>query len=98
MLQPNEMTAYLGCLINFNVFPTWDTNFLIGMVRKHLSHWANRSMSFVGISMLLWHIIWVIHVYHLMLMSLNSKGFENLESIAREFLWGRKNLVNSDFL
>lgn len=68
-------TKYLGCLIGFNVTPSQEIDFLLGKVYKRLSHWANFSLSFVGRSILLRHVIKAMSIYHLMSMSLNVQGF-----------------------
>lgn len=89
VLQPNATTRYLGCLIGYNVTAAQETEFLLGKVRKRLNHWANRSLSFAGRTILLRHVIRAMPIYHLMAMSLNAQGFEDLECISRDFLWGK---------
>lgn len=88
MLPPHETTKYLGWLIGFNVSPLLETEFLLGKVQKRLSHWANRVLSFTGRVVRLLHVIRAMPIYHMMSMTLNSKLFKDLESIARDFLWG----------
>lgn len=92
VLGPGETMEYLGCLIGFNVTPQQETDFLMGKVRKQICHWANCTLSFVGRIVLLRHAIWAMPIYHLMSMSLNSKGFKELEGISRDFLWGKNKL------
>lgn len=89
VLQAHKTTVYLGCLIRFKVTPSVETEFLLGKVRKRLSHWANRSLSFAGRSILLRHAIRVMPIYHLLSMTLNTQGFVDLECIARDFWWGK---------
>lgn len=72
--------------------PMQETNFLLGKVCKWLCHWANRSLSFAGRLVLLMHVIRAMPIYHLMTMSLNTQGFEKLECILRDFLWGKNEL------
>lgn len=88
VLKPGESTIYLGCIIGYNITPSKETQFLLGKVYKRLSHWANSSLSFVGRVILLKHVIRAMPIYHLMSMSLNLQGFDELESVSREFLWG----------
>lgn len=65
---------------------------MIGKVCKRLNHWANRTLSFAGCSILLCHVIRAMPMYHLMAMSLNADGFHVLECILRDFLWGKNEL------
>lgn len=44
ILKDSETTVYLGCLIGYHVTPLQETKFLLGKVRKRLSHWANRCL------------------------------------------------------
>lgn len=81
VMWPWESTIYLGCLIGFNISTVQEMGLLLGKVCKHLSHWANRSLNFFGCSILLKHVIWIMPIYHLMTMSLNTQGFSEL----REF-------------
>lgn len=71
ILQGHETTKYLGCLTRFHVRPRQEVEFVLGMVRKHLNQWANRSLYFAGRTILLRHVIRVMLVYHFMLMSMN---------------------------
>lgn len=64
-------------------------DFLLGKVRKQLSHWANRSLSFVGKTVLLRHVLWAIPIYHFMSMALNTTGYCMLEGVCKDFLWGK---------
>lgn len=86
VLQPNETTKYLGFLIGYKVTPSQEAEFFLGKVQKCLSHWANRSLSFSGRTILLHHVIRAMPIYHLMSMSLNFQGLDDLECIARDFL------------
>lgn len=63
--------------------------FLLGKVRKQLSHWVNKSLSFVGQMILLRHIIRAMSVYHFMSISLSTKGYKMLEEISGNFMWGK---------
>lgn len=85
VLGPMETTKYLGCLIGYKMTPSQETKFLLGKVWKRLSHWANCTLSFAGQTILLRHIIKAMPIYHLMSMSVNQSGFEDLEGISRNF-------------
>lgn len=81
---PREMMSYLGCLIGFNVTTAQEIEFLMGKVRKWLSH-----LSFVERIVLRRHVIRAMQVYHFMSMSLNPKSYKMLEEVSRNFLWGK---------
>lgn len=88
ILQAHETTKYLGCLIGFQVKPGQEAEFLLDKVRKCLNHWAHQSLSFVGMVILLRHVIRAMPIYHFLLMSLNPRSYKRLEVVCRNFMWG----------
>lgn len=75
VLKEDETTMYLGCLIGFHVMPLQQTEFILGKVRKRLSHWVNHTLSFVGKTVLLNHVLCATLVYQFMSMGLNLNGY-----------------------
>lgn len=79
---------YLGCLVGFKLPSFKEVAFLLDKVRKRLNHWSNRMLSMQGHIVLLKHVFREILVFHLMDLTLNKDGFDNLEEIFQNFLWG----------
>lgn len=96
MLQPHETTKYLGGIIGFKVTPFLETEFLLGKVRKRLGHSTNHALNFTGRVVILYHIIKAMPIYHLFLMSLNSQGFKDLETIAHIFYGEKQRRQNQE--
>lgn len=83
-----EVITYLGCPIEHDITPSMEAAFLPGKVRKCLNHWANKVLSWDDKVILLKHVLRNIPTYHLLIFSLNKKGYDDLEQICRRFLWG----------
>lgn len=47
-----------------------------------------KSLTMPGRAVLLQHVLRAIPTYHLMLLTLSGQGYEEMEQIRRNFLWG----------
>lgn len=86
--QPGEVIRYLGSPIGVYMTPTMELEYLLGKVRKRLSHWSNRIWTLQGRIVLMKHVLRAIPVFHLIALDMNQDGFKLLEGMCREFVWG----------
>lgn len=85
--QQDEILVYLGTM-EVKLLALKEANFLLDQIRKQITHWNNHMLSMQGHLVLLRHVLWVVQIYHLMAMTLNKGGFDDLEKLCREFIWG----------
>lgn len=83
-----EIIEYLGCPIAHKVKPSHEASFIAKKLRSRLCHWTFKSLTLAGRVILLKHVLRAIPTFHFMVLSLSGVGFEELEQICRNFLWG----------
>lgn len=87
--EPDEVIVYLGSPIGYRLSANREMAFVLGKVRNRLCFWANRMLTMHGHLTLMKHVLRAIPVFHLMTLKLLKDGFESLEGLCREFLWGK---------
>ncbi|KAL3679445.1 hypothetical protein R1sor_022401 [Riccia sorocarpa] len=89
ILEAAEEITYLGRKVGTEVEDAQHERDLISKMSKRLSHWTTRFLSWPARIILAKHVIRAFPVYQLLGVGLPPSGFKKLETLCREFIWGR---------
>ncbi|KAL3683477.1 hypothetical protein R1sor_001499 [Riccia sorocarpa] len=86
--QKKEVIRYLGFPVGWDVTEEDQIDYVLCKVKKRLSYWGYRLLSFPGRVVVLKHILRAMPIYYLAGLNLQQKSLDELEKIGRIFLWG----------
>jgi hypothetical protein len=86
--EDREVLKSLGIPFGKKVTAKQEINFVLGKVRKRLRTWSFRLLPMASRILALQHVLRAIPAYFLMTLSFTKDGFNQLETVCRQFLWG----------
>jgi hypothetical protein len=78
----------LGCSFGRKITAQQEIDFVLDKLRKRLRLWSLRMLSLPGKVIALKHLLRAMPIFHLMILDFNQKGYTQLETVCRIFLWG----------
>ncbi|KAL3685489.1 hypothetical protein R1sor_003511 [Riccia sorocarpa] len=78
----------LGTPVGVNVAEDQLELYLLEKLTRKVNHWSNRMLTWEGRSVVLKHALATMPNYCLMTLGLTSKGYNKLDKICWQFLWG----------
>ncbi|KAL3696088.1 hypothetical protein R1sor_010164 [Riccia sorocarpa] len=84
----SESFIYLGVSTSSPVSEKEITEGIIKKIRKRLSHWSNRLLSWPARTLLLRKVLAATPLYQLLSVGMDRKGIDAVERLCRQFLWG----------
>ncbi|KAL3693269.1 hypothetical protein R1sor_006920 [Riccia sorocarpa] len=90
VLQQGEEIVYLGCKAGIQITEKDIARDLSNKLLRKLSTWSNRLLAWPSRVILLKHILRAMPVYQFLSLGLTTSGYDQLEAISRDFLWGSR--------
>ncbi|KAL3675236.1 hypothetical protein R1sor_025184 [Riccia sorocarpa] len=93
--REKELITSLGSFGGVKVSEDQIVDTLLEKLNRKIHHWSSRLLTWPGRLCLLKHALKAIPNYILLTLGLSSSGYNQLETICRSFLWGKKELGSS---
>ncbi|KAL3699252.1 hypothetical protein R1sor_017274 [Riccia sorocarpa] len=90
ILVGRDEVTYLGIKAGAEATEATHARDLAERLKKRLSHWSNKFLSWPNRVTLLRHVLRAVPAFQFLGIGLNPDGYHQLEGICRTFMWGSK--------